>query len=173
MWQGTLGANPIEFILRNLGDWTLYLLLMTLAVTPLSAWAPLAFLRRYRRMLGLYTFFYALLHGLSYIGLDRFFDWELLWLDVVDRKFMTAGMAAFLLLIPLAATSNAAMIHQLGGARWRRLHRLVYAIAILGVAHFFWLTRADFREPQKMAAILAFLLGWRLLDWMRKRHVPS
>jgi len=164
-WQaGTdaLGANPIEAINRRLGDWALRFLLIGLAVTPLRkafGWAELA---RYRRMLGLFAFFYAVLHVTSYVVLDQFFAWGEIWADIVKRKYITFGMVALLLLVPLAATSTNAMIRRLGGLRWRRLHKLVYPAAAIACLHFFLMVKADIREPLVYASILAVLLGYRL-----------
>lgn len=158
----SLGANPIEALSRGLGDWTLRFLLITLAVTPLRRLSGINWLLRLRRMLGLYTFFYGLLHFLSYVWLDQFFDWSAILKDIGKRPFITVGFASFLLLIPLAATSNNAMIRRLGARRWQALHRLVYAIAVFGVLHYWWLVKKDISQPALYAGILALLLGSRL-----------
>ena len=161
---GNLGTNPIERIRLFTGDWTLYFLLITLGVTPLrkiSGWNGLI---RYRRMLGLYAFFYACLHFLSYIILDQFFDWEEIWLDVLKRPYITIGTAAFVLMIPLAVTSTNNMMKRLG-KNWKHLHSLIYLIATLGVLHFLWLVKADIREPVLMGIILITLLVLRL-PWL-------
>lgn len=158
---GNLGTNPIEKIRLFTGDWTLYFLLITLAVTPLrklSGWNELI---RYRRMLGLYAFFYACLHFLSYIVLDQFFDWYEIWRDVLKRPYITIGTAAFVLLIPLAFTSTNSMMKRLG-QNWKRLHSLIYLVTTLGVLHFLWLVKADIREPVLMGIILITLLVLRL-----------
>jgi methionine sulfoxide reductase heme-binding subunit len=158
---GNLGTNPIEEVRLFTGDWTLYFLLITLGVTPLrkiSGWNGLI---RYRRMLGLYAFFYACLHFLSYIILDQFFDWEEIWLDVLKRPYITIGTAAFVLMIPLAVTSTNNMMKKLG-KNWKHLHSLIYLIATLGVLHFLWLVKADIREPVLMGIILISLLVLRL-----------
>lgn len=158
---GTLGVNPIEAVNRTLGDWALRFLLLSLAVTPLrklSGWAQVA---RFRRMIGLFAFFYACLHVSSYVGLDHFFDWRALGKDIIKRTYITVGMAALLLLVPLAATSTDAMVRRLGGRRWRILHRSVYAVGVLGVVHYWMMVKADIREPMLYAAILAVLLGYR------------
>ena len=161
-WQAnTLGANPIETITRASGEWALRLLLITLAVTPLRRFSGLHWLLRLRRMLGLFAFAYAFGHFTIYLWLDQFFDWNAIALDILDRPFITVGFAAFVLLIPLAATSNSFAIRRLGGRRWQALHRSVYAIAILAVLHFWWLVKSDLREPALYAAIAAVLLGWR------------
>lgn len=166
LWLGLsdqLGANPIETITRYTGDWTLRFLLITLAVTPLRKLCNWNWLMRFRRMLGLFAFFYAALHFSTYIVLDQFFAWEHILDDIAERPYITVGFACFLLLIPLAVTSTNAMVRRLGGRRWQLLHRSVYAIAIGGVVHFLWLVKADLREPLIYAAILAVLLGYRLV----------
>ncbi|HZX33658.1 MAG TPA: protein-methionine-sulfoxide reductase heme-binding subunit MsrQ [Rhodocyclaceae bacterium] len=167
----TLGANPIEALTRGLGDWTLRFLLLTLLITPLRRLTRRPWLIQLRRMLGLYAFFYAVLHMTSYVWLDQFFDWGEIAKDVVKRPFITAGFTAFLLLIPLAATSTNAMVRRLGGKRWRSLHRAVYAIAILGVLHYWWLVKKDITQPAIYAILLAVLLGmrvfWRLQETRR------
>lgn len=160
---GQLGANPIEKIIRTTGYWTLTLLLVTLAVTPLRRLSGWSWPGRFRRMLGLFAFFYGCLHFLSYLVLDQFFDWPAIVKDIAKRPYITVGFAAYLLLFPLALTSTDAMIRRLGGKRWRVLHRLVYLIAVLGVAHFWWLVKKDISGPAIDAAILVVLLGFRLL----------
>lgn len=159
---GELGANPIEAVTRDLGDWALRFILIALAVTPvriLTGWSAIG---RLRRMLGLYAFFYVFLHLSSYVGLDQFFFWSAIWQDIVKRVFITLGMAGFLMLLPLAITSTDKMVRRLGGRRWRRLHLLVYPAAILGVIHYFMMIKADYTEPAIYAAILTMLLGIRL-----------
>ncbi|MBI5331131.1 MAG: sulfoxide reductase heme-binding subunit YedZ [Betaproteobacteria bacterium] len=158
----TLGANPIEALTRGLGDWALRFLLITLAVTPLRRLSGAAWLLRLRRMLGLYAFFYALLHVLSYVWLDQFFDGAAILKDVFKRPFISVGFASFLLLIPLAATSTNTMIRRLGGARWQALHRTVYAIGLFAVLHFWWMVKQDITQPALYAATLALLLGVRV-----------
>ncbi|MBZ0132188.1 MAG: sulfoxide reductase heme-binding subunit YedZ [Rhodocyclaceae bacterium] len=165
-----LGANPIEYITRHLGTWTLNFLLVTLAVTPLRHISGWHWLIRLRRMLGLYAFFYAALHFLTYIWLDQFFDWASIVKDIAKRPFITAGFTAFLLLIPLAATSNTAMVKRLGGRRWTQLHRSVYAIAIIGVIHYWWLVKKDITLPLLYAVLLGALLGFRALRLARERQ---
>ncbi|PIX97739.1 MAG: sulfoxide reductase heme-binding subunit YedZ [Hydrogenophilales bacterium CG_4_10_14_3_um_filter_63_21] len=164
----SLGANPIEALSRGLGDWTLRFLLITLLVTPLRRFTGLNWLPRLRRMLGLYTFFYALLHFMSYVWLDQFFDWAAIGKDIVKRPFITVGFASFLLLIPLAATSTNAMIKRLGGQRWRALHRAIYLIAGLAVLHYWWMVKKDITQPAIYAAVLALLLGLRVY-WAVRR----
>lgn len=169
-WQaayGSLGVNPVETLNRTLGDWALRFLLLALAVTPLRQWTGWAPLARLRRMMGLFAFFYVSLHLASYVGVDLFFDWAALWKDVVKRTYITLGMGCFVLLLPLAATSTDGMIRRMGGKAWRKLHRLVFPAAILGVAHFWLMVKADLREPLVYALILAVLLGWRLRAFLR------
>lgn len=160
--SGGLGANPIEAVNRFLGDWALRFLLISLMISPLRDISGWAFLMRFRRMLGLFAFAYVALHLLSWAGLDQFFAWTHIWGDIVKRPYITIGMGAFLLLIPLAATSTAKMIKRLGAKRWKRLHMLVYPAAALGCLHFFMMVKADIREPLIYAIVLAALLGWRL-----------
>lgn len=158
---GGLGANPIEFITRATGTWTLVGLLATLSVTPLRRLTGYAPLLRYRRMLGLFAFFYACLHFVTYLWLDQFFDPSAILRDIAKRPFITVGFAAFVLLIPLALTSTHAMMRRLG-RRWQQLHRLVYAIAIFGVLHYVWLVKKDLTQPLIYAGVLALLLVMRL-----------
>jgi len=170
-WRGATGgfsANPIEDITHFTGDWALRFLLITLAVTPLRRLTGSNRLIRYRRMLGLFAFFYALLHFLTWLVVDQFFDWNEIVKDIAKRPFITVGFTAFALLIPLAATSNNRMVQKLG-PRWRTLHKLVYAIATLGVLHFLWLVKADVREPVIYAVLLITLLVLRL-PWRRTSH---
>jgi len=168
-WRGELGANPIEFVTHATGDWTLRFLLITLAVTPLRQTARLPNLIRFRRMLGLFAFFYAALHFVTYIWLDKFFDWQEMWKDVMVRRFITVGFLAFVLLIPLAITSTRGWIRRLGGRRWQWLHRLIYVSAACGVIHYYWLVKSDVRLPLTYGAILAVLLLWRLILWLAGR----
>lgn len=156
-----LGANPIEFITRSTGTWTLVGLLLTLSVTPLRKITELAWLGRFRRLLGLFAFFYACLHFTTYIWLDQFFDPASIVKDIVKRPFITIGFAAFVLLIPLAATSNQRMMKKLA-RNWQRLHRLVYLIACFGVVHYWWLVKKDITQPLIYACILLLLLSARL-----------
>jgi methionine sulfoxide reductase heme-binding subunit len=171
-WQDTLGANPIEAITRGLGDWTLRLLLITLAITPLRRLTGQSWLIRLRRMLGLFAFFYASLHLASYLWFDQFFDWTAIGLDIVKRPFITAGMLAFVLLVPLAVTSNNAMIRRLGGRRWQRLHRLIYPLAMIAVVHYTWMVKVDVRQPMIYGIALAILLGMRLWWWFQDARKP-
>ncbi|MBX9963454.1 MAG: sulfoxide reductase heme-binding subunit YedZ [Burkholderiales bacterium] len=162
-WRDQLGANPIEYITRSTGWWTLTFLMITLAVTPARKLLSMPWLLRLRRMLGLFAFFYASLHFTTYIWLDQFFDLHDIVKDVMKRPFITVGFTAFLLLIPLAATSTNAMVKRLGARRWQWLHRAVYAIGTLGVIHFLWLVKKDIREPLAFGLVLAVLLGVRLV----------
>jgi sulfoxide reductase heme-binding subunit YedZ len=172
-----LGANPIEYITHSTGWWTLTFLMITLAVTPARRLFNQPWLLRLRRMLGLYTFFYARLHFITYIWLDQFFDGSEIVKDLIKRPFITFGFAAFVLLIPLAATSTNAMVKRLGARRWQWLHRLIYPIAALGVIHFWWLVKLDVNEPLLFALILAGLLIARLLHLLieqrRKASLPQ
>ena len=156
-----LGANPVEAITHTTGDWTLRLLLATLAMTPLKRLVGQPWPIRFRRMLGLFAFFYACLHLLTYAWIDQGLDWQGILEDVVKRPYITAGFAAFVLLVPLALTSTRAAMRRLG-RRWQTLHRAIYGIAILGVLHYLWLVKADLREPLIYALVLAVLLLARL-----------
>jgi methionine sulfoxide reductase heme-binding subunit len=167
-----LGANPVEFITRSTGTWTLVFLCVTLAVTPLRKQLGWNWLLRLRRMLGLFAFFYALLHFTTYIWLDVFFDFAAIAKDIFKRPFITVGFTAFVLLLPLAVTSTNAMVRRLGGKLWLMLHRLVYAIAALGVVHYWWLVKRDITQPLIYACILGVLLGYRLLPQSRKTAPP-
>lgn len=160
LWQtidGSIGANPVEAITHTTGDWTLRLLLATLAVTPLRRLTGWTWLIRLRRMLGLYAFFYATLHFLTYLWLDQLFDWPAIVEDIAKRPYITVGLLALVAMIPLAVTSTKGWLRRLG-PRWKRLHRLVYPISILGVLHYIWLVKADLLEPGIYAAILTLLL---------------
>lgn len=166
--RGRLGVNPIETITHSTGTWTLVFLLVTLAVTPLRRLSGWNWLLRLRRMLGLYAFFYACLHLVTYVWLDQFFDAQAIVKDIVKRPFITVGFAAWVLLVPLAATSANAMVRWLGGKQWLALHRLVYAIAVLGVLHYWWLVKRDVTKPAWYAVVLTVLLGFRLLDHLAR-----
>lgn len=172
----SLGANPVEAITRASGDWTLRLLLLTLAITPLRRLTGLHWLVRLRRMLGLFTFAYGCAHFATYVWLDQFFDIQAIARDILERPFITVGFAALVLMVPLAATSSTAMIRRLGGRRWQALHRSIYGIALLAMLHYWWLTRADYLLPAIHAAVLAALLGlrawWRVREWQRQRATP-
>jgi len=156
-----LGANPVEHLVRSTGDWTLRFLLFTLLITPLRNLTGQALLLRLRRMLGLFAFFYACLHLSLYIGLDKTFYWDEILADIVKRPFITVGMAAFLMLVPLAVTSTNAMMRRLG-RNWLRLHKLIYVIGVAAVVHYYMLVKADVTEPLIYAGILGILLILRL-----------
>jgi methionine sulfoxide reductase heme-binding subunit len=175
-WKGfhsRLGANPIDVITRTTGRWTLTFLLITLSVTPVRRMLGLAWLIRFRRMLGLYAFFYGTLHLMTYVWLDKFFDVHDMLHDIAKRRFITAGMTAWALMLPLALTSTAGWIRRLGGRRWRLLHRLIYFSAAAGVVHFIWLVKADLRRPLTYGAVLAALLVFRLALWARERSLAA
>lgn len=171
-WANTLGANPAEALIRSTGDWTLRFLCVTLVVTPLRQWTGLAVLLRFRRMLGLFAFFYACLHFLAYGWLDKSLDLAEILKDIAKRPLILVGSLALLLLIPLAATSFNRAIRSLGAKRWQALHRAVYAIVLLGLLHFFWMRAAknDLAEVAVYAAVIALLLGWRMAQALAKRR---
>ena len=168
--RGRLGANPIEAILNRFGYWTLVFVLLALVPTPLQRLSGWTWMAPHRRMIGLFAFFYACLHVGTYIGVDQFFDWRAIVADVVKRKFITIGMLAFAMLVPLALTSTDGSVRRLGYARWKRLHRLVYLAAVCGVVHFVWRVKADLREPLIFAAVLTLLLGLRVASYLRARR---
>ena len=163
-WANQLGANPAEALIRGTGDWVLRFLCITLAITPLRQWTATPALARFRRTLGLFAFFYLVLHFLSYAWLDMGFDLQAITKDIPKRPFALVGFLAFVLMLPLAATSFNRAIKALGAARWKALHKLVYAIVLLGLLHFFWMREAknNFAEVAAYAAVIALLLGWRL-----------
>jgi sulfoxide reductase heme-binding subunit YedZ len=167
--HGELTANPIEFITHATGDWTLRFLIFTLCITPFRNVLHLPELIRFRRMLGLFAFFYACLHFTTYIWLDKFFDLSEIWKDIAKRKYITVGFTAFVLLIPLAITSTAGWIRRLGGKRWQMLHRLIYFSAVLGVVHYYWLVKSAVIKPLTYGAIVVVLLLWRLMNWISKK----
>lgn len=171
-WKGfhnLLGANPIDVITRTTGRWTLTFLLITLSVTPVRRITGMAWLIRFRRMLGLFAFFYGSLHLMTYVWLDKFFNVHEMLHDIAKRRFITAGMTAWALMLPLALTSTAGWIRRLGGKRWQKLHRLIYFSAAAGVVHFIWLVKADLRRPLTYGSVLAFLLAFRVITWIRAR----
>lgn len=174
-WADTLGANPAEVLIRATGDWTLRFLCLTLAITPARQMLDAPGLVRFRRMLGLFTFFYGVLHFLSYGWLDQGFDVEAIAKDIAKRPFILVGTSTLLLMLPLAATSFNGAIKALGAAQWQRLHRAIYAAAVLAVLHFFWMRAAknNLAEWAVYAAVVAVLLGWRLQRWAASRKVPS
>ena len=157
----SLGANPAETILHKTGDWVLYFLLMTLAITPLRKLTGWNDLIKFRRMLGLFAFCYACLHFLAYIGFDRLFDFSDMAREIVKRPYILVGFAAFVLLIPLAITSTRGWVLRLGGARWAMLHKAIYPIAVLGVVHYWWLVKRDITWPLVFSLVLSVLLAYR------------
>jgi methionine sulfoxide reductase heme-binding subunit len=166
-WKAThdlLGANPLSEITLTTGHWTLYLLLTTLAISPLRKITRFNWLIRFRRLVGLFTFFYGCLHLMTYLWFDKAFDLHEIVKDIYKRPFITAGMTAWILMLPLALTSTGASIRWLGGKRWQKLHRLIYFSAIAGVVHFWWLVKRDLTRPEIMAAILTLLLAFRIVD---------
>lgn len=169
-----LSANPIDDITDATGTWTLRFVMITLAIRPLRRIPRLSWLAGYRRMAGLFAFFYGVLHLTTYVYLDQFFDFDAIAKDILKRPFITAGMTAFALMAPLALTSTRGMIRRMGGARWKALHRLVYATAICGVIHYLWLVKADRQRPLTYGALLALLLGYRLWEqWEKRKSAPA
>lgn len=169
LFTNQLGVNPVETLTRSSGLWGLRFLLITLCVTPLRWLTRINQLTRFRRMLGLYAFFYATVHMLLYLGLDQFFDWSEIWRDIVKRPFITVGFINFIALLPLAFTSTNKMVKRLGGRRWKQLHKLTYFVAMAACLHFLMLVKADIREPVIYIIILSVLLGVRLIYTYRKK----
>ncbi|HEY1720247.1 MAG TPA: protein-methionine-sulfoxide reductase heme-binding subunit MsrQ [Magnetospirillaceae bacterium] len=167
---GGLGVNPIETVIRNLGDWSIRFLIVALAVTPVRRISGLPQIARYRRMLGLWAFAYVTIHLLFFIGVDQYFDWHEIWKEILKNKFITVGMLGFVFLLPLALTSTSGMIRRLGAARWRRLHRLVYFAGIAGAIHYIWMVKAITIEPVIYTAIIAILLAMRVFWWAQTRQ---
>jgi methionine sulfoxide reductase heme-binding subunit len=167
-WKSDLGANPIERVEHFTGDWTIRLIVATLAITPLRKLLRRPELIRFRRLIGLFAFFYACLHFLAYVGLDQFFDMAAIWKDIAKRPYVTAGFTGFVLLIPLAVTSTVGWIRRLGGKRWQKLHRLIYVTAIAGVIHYYWLVKSDVRLPIFYGVLVALELGFRVVTNARK-----
>lgn len=176
VWQAAfhadLIANPAQFFEHATGDWTLRFLAITLAITPLRKLLHLPQLIRFRRMFGLFAFFYVCLHFTSYLWIDKYFDWSGIWADLHKRSYIIVGFSAFVLLIPLALTSTAGWIRRLGGKRWAALHRAIYVAAVLGVIHYWWLVKSDISKPAEYGAIIGALLAWRLASWLRRRKRP-
>ncbi len=172
-FYANLSANPVKFIEHWLGDWTLRFIVITLAITPLRKILHLPQLIRFRRMLGLFAFFYACLHFSAWFGLDLTFDLSDIAKDIAKRPYITVGFFGFVLLIPLALTSTAASIRRLGGKRWRMLHRLIYITAIAGVIHYWWLVKSDIHKPLEYALLVGVLLAWRLGTWFIDRSRPA
>ena len=165
----SIAGDPVETMTEVTGQWALRFLLLTLSITPLRKLLKITDLIKFRRMLGLFAFFYAVCHLNVYIVFDQFFDWPEIWRDTVEKKFVFAGMLAVILMIPLAITSTNGWIKRLGGKRWQRLHQLVYIISIAAVVHFIWLVKADLTQPLIYALILVFLLGFRVFHKIRKK----
>lgn len=161
----SLGANPIEKVLRQTGYWTLTFLTLTMLLSPIRLLTGFIWIGRFRRMLGLFAFFYGVLHLATYLALDQYFDWDGIIKDIIKRPYITIGFTAFVLMIPLAITSTNRMLRRLGGERWKRLHRLIYLITLLGVIHFWWLVKKDIQEPLIFALI--YLLS------MMVRHLKN
>jgi sulfoxide reductase heme-binding subunit YedZ len=170
--QGRLGANPVEFIEHGTGDWAIRFLLITLGVTPLRKIFNQPLLTRFRRMLGLFSFFYVVVHMLMYLTFDQMFDPRAILADVAKRLYIMAGTAGLLMLIPLAVTSTAKMVRRLGPKNWQRLHRLIYFATLAGVIHYYWLVKSDIREPLMYGGILAVLMLFRVKIWMEKKPKP-
>jgi methionine sulfoxide reductase heme-binding subunit len=171
VWRGLhndLTANPIEYIRNSTGFWTLTFLCLTLAITPLRKLLHRNELIRFRRMVGLFAFFYGSVHFLTYVGIEQSFDLKQMLDDVTQRPFITAGYIAFLLMIPLAVTSTSGMVRRLGGKRWQLLHRLVYLSAIAGAVHFYWKVKSDITVPMRFIVVIAILLCYRLVAAVMK-----
>jgi sulfoxide reductase heme-binding subunit YedZ len=168
--RGYTIPNPLEFIQHATGDWTLRFLVITLSITPLRQLLRLPELIRFRRMFGLFAFFYACLHFTTYLWFDKVFDVHEIWKDVYKRPFITVGFLAFTLLIPLAITSTAGWIRRLGGRRWRILHRAIYISAVCGVIHYYWLVKSAVIRPLLYAALVGLLLAWRVGEWLLRRR---
>jgi len=171
--EGRLGANPVEFIEHATGDWAIRFLLITLGVTPLRKIFTQPLLTRFRRMLGLFAFFYVVVHMLMYLTFDQMFDPRAILADVAKRLYIMAGTAGLLMLIPLAVTSTAAMVRRLGPKRWQRLHRLIYFATLAGVIHYYWLVKSDIREPLMYGGILAVLMAFRVWIWTHKKPAQA
>jgi sulfoxide reductase heme-binding subunit YedZ len=171
--QGNLSANPVEFIEHRTGDWAIRFVLITLAVTPLRKIFEQPLLTRFRRMLGLFTYFYVCVHLLMYLIFDQSFDLMAIVADVIKRPYITVGMAGFLMMTPLAITSTAAMVRRLGPKRWQLLHRLIYFCALAGVVHYYWLVKSDVREPLMYGGILLVLMLYRVRLWVFKGGKPT
>jgi len=168
--HNSLGANPIEAITHSTGNCTLTFLLITLAITPLRRLTRQYWLIGLRRMLGLFAFFYGTLHLMTYVWLDKFFDVHEMLADIAKRRFITAGMTAYVLMIPLGLTSTQWAIRKLGGKRWQTLHRLIYFSAAAGVIHYVWLVKADLKKPLEYAAVLGVLMVYRAVAWLVARR---
>jgi methionine sulfoxide reductase heme-binding subunit len=171
----TATADPARFLEHATGDWTIRFVVITLAITPLRKLLHQPQLIRFRRMVGLYAFFYVFVHFSMWVVVDHYFAWSDMWADVLKRRFITVGFSAFVLMTPLAITSTAGWIRRLGGRRWQRLHQLIYVIAILGVIHYAWLVKSDERWPIFYGVLVGLLLAYRLVTWImnRKKRAPA
>jgi methionine sulfoxide reductase heme-binding subunit len=172
-WKQDLTANPVEYITHDTGDWTIRFLMITLTVTPLRMLLNQPLLVRFRRMVGLFAFLYGCLHLTTWLVLDKYFDWSEMGKDILKRPYITMGMAAFAMMVPLAVTSTAGWVRRLGFRRWQKLHRLVYFSALAGVIHYYWLVKSDIRLPLLYAAILGVLMGYRLMTRIRTRRART
>lgn len=172
-YSGGLTANPIEFLNRYLGEWALKFLIIAIAVTPLRGLTGWAGLTRFRRLLGLFAFFYVVLHLSSYVGLDQYFNWSDIWRDIIKRNYITVGMFASVILLALALTSTKGMIKRIGGKNWNRLHKAVYLAVAAGCVHFFMMRKGFQLEPLIYGGVAASLLGYRLLAYNKKRRRKS
>jgi sulfoxide reductase heme-binding subunit YedZ len=174
-FTGGLGSNPTQFLEHATGDWTLRFVAITLAITPLRKIIRQPQLIRFRRMLGLFAFFYGCCHFAVYLTFDQIFDLHGIWADVIKRRYITVGFTGFVLMIPLALTSTAGWIRRMGGKRWAMLHRAIYLTAVAGVIHYYWLVKSDIHLPLEYAAVMAILLGWRVFDHYAKprRALPA
>lgn len=169
-FTGDLGANPIQYVLRQLGVWALRFICISLAITPLARLLKMPVIARYRRRVGLFAFAYVCLHLTTYIGIDQLFDWPTIGKDIVKRPYITIGMAAFAMLLPMAVTSADKLRRKLGPKRWKRLHQLIYLIAPMGVVHYYLLVKADHRPPLIYGAVMLVLLGYRVVNWELDRR---
>lgn len=168
-WNEDLTANPIEYITHFTGDWTIRFLVFTLAISPLRKLLRMPDLIRFRRLIGLFAFFYGFLHFATYLGVDKFFDFHEIWADIAKRPYITMGFTGFVCMIPLAVTSTAGWIRRMGGKRWQTLHRLVYMSAVAGVIHYYWLVKSDVRQPRLYAILVGALLAFRVIVWLWNR----
>ena len=180
VWQilhNQLTANPKEYIEHFTGDWTINLVVATLAITPLRKLLGIPDLIRFRRLIGLFAFFYVCLHFTTYLWIDQDFDFPAIWKDIAKRPYITVGFTGFVLLIPLAITSTTGWIRRLGGKNWNRLHKLIYVTAICGVIHYYWLVKSDVHLPLEYAGVISALLGWRIYSWYtnpkRRAAIPK
>ena len=175
VFTNNLSSNPTQFLEHATGDWTLRFLALTLAITPLRKLLKQPQLIRFRKMLGLFAFFYVFCHFCIYVGLDQVLDFHGIWADVLKRRYITVGFTGFVLLIPLAITSTAGWVRRLGYKRWQMLHRAIYATAVAGVIHYYWLVKSDIHLPLEYAGVIGVLLLWRVYAWYSdpKRRRPA